>query len=88
MITRSILFLIRMYQRYLSLDTGWVGKIGKVLGLRSGISVCIYQPTCSEYMYQAVNRYGIIYGLWLGVCRVARCHPWARGGMDPVPNII
>ena len=83
---RWILTAIRFYQRFLSFDTGWLGKIGRILGLRSGLSICIYQPTCSEYMYQAINRYGIIYGSWLGLKRIARCHPWAKGGIDPIPG--
>lgn len=46
---------------------------------------CRFSPTCSEYMYQAIARYGIIYGLSLGVKRIVRCHPWSKGGEDPVP---
>lgn len=86
MIKRVLLLSIRLYQRYLSFDTGWLGTVGRVLGLRSKSAICIYQPTCSEYMYQAIKRYGIIYGLWLGIQRIARCHPWAQGGIDPIPN--
>lgn len=86
MITWIALSLIRLYQKYLSPDTGWIGRIARALGLRSGMSICIYQPTCSEYMYQAIKRYGIIYGLWLGIRRIVRCHPWAQGGIDPVPK--
>lgn len=77
---RFVLFSIRCYQRYLSLDTGWA----KALFLTD--KVCRFSPTCSQYTYEAVERYGIIAGLWLGFKRVVRCHPWNKGGADPVPQ--
>lgn len=46
---------------------------------------CRYTPTCSQYMIEAVNKYGVIKGGWLGIKRILRCHPWGGSGYDPVP---
>ncbi len=68
--TRVVLGLIRGYQLTLShLFTG----------------SCRYYPSCSQYTYEAVSRYGWLRGSWMGARRIARCHPFARGGYDPVP---
>ena len=45
---------------------------------------CRFQPTCSEYAYQAIHRYGIISGGYKAVKRISRCHPWNKGGNDPL----
>lgn len=47
---------------------------------------CRYHPTCSTYMADAVETHGAISGVWLGMRRLIRCHPWSEGGHDPVPS--
>lgn len=48
--------------------------------------VCRFYPSCSQYMMQAVERFGPAKGLWMGMKRLARCHPWNEGGYDPLPE--
>jgi uncharacterized protein len=48
-------------------------------------SACRFEPTCSVYTYQAIEKYGVIKGSWMGAKRIARCHPFNPGGYDPVP---
>ena len=61
---------IRFYKRYIS----------PLLG-----SSCRYYPSCSQYTYQAIEKYGVLKGSWMGIKRISRCHPFAKGGFDPVP---
>ncbi len=64
------LALIRLYQLTLS----------PLLG-----RACRYSPTCSAYTYEAISRYGVLKGSYLGARRLLRCHPFHAGGVDPVP---
>lgn len=75
---RLVLASIRLYQRTLSPDHGWFAGVT--------LSGCRYNPSCSMYAYTAIERYGIIRGLYLGGKRILRCTPWQRGGYDPVPQ--
>jgi putative membrane protein insertion efficiency factor len=66
----AALFLIRVYQATLS----------PLLGQH-----CRFHPTCSDYMSQAIARHGFAQGGFLGLKRIFRCHPFHKGGFDPVP---
>lgn len=71
------LVLISFYQKTLSRDHGLAGSFfpGKS---------CRFFPTCSQYTYEAISRFGFIKGGWMGVKRILKCHPWSEGGYDPV----
>ncbi|HEX7832371.1 MAG TPA: membrane protein insertion efficiency factor YidD [Thermoanaerobaculia bacterium] len=66
----AALFLLRSYKRFIS----------PLLP-----PMCRFEPTCSVYTMQAVEKYGVIRGVWLGGRRLLRCHPFNPGGWDPVP---
>ncbi len=71
-VMRAVLIaLIRVYQLFFS----------PLLG-----NHCRFYPSCSQYAREAVERYGVIRGVWLAIRRVLRCHPWHPGGFDPVPE--
>ena len=46
---------------------------------------CRFTPSCSQYGYEAIGKYGALKGGWMAIKRVSRCHPWNPGGYDPVP---
>jgi putative membrane protein insertion efficiency factor len=71
MLGKALVALVRIYRRALS----------PLLGDR-----CRFHPSCSCYAEQALVRHGAWRGIWLTVTRLARCHPLAHGGMDPVPD--
>jgi putative membrane protein insertion efficiency factor len=67
MVKLFFLKLIKVYQKFFS----------PILGKH-----CRFLPSCSEYSYQAIQKYGILKGLWKGFNRILRCHPWNKGGID------
>ena len=69
-IKEPALFALKFYKRYIS------------PGLPRA---CRFEPSCSAYMYQAIQKKGLLKGLFLGMKRLLRCHPFCAGGLDPVP---
>jgi putative membrane protein insertion efficiency factor len=67
-----LLGIIRLYQMTLS---------------RALPPTCRFYPSCSQYSYEAIDRYGALRGGWLAVKRISRCHPFNPGGYDPVPEL-
>lgn len=74
-----IVKIIKYYQKILSPDKGILVKMGVK---KSGI--CVFYPSCSDYMIQAVEKYGIIKGLYKGIKRIIRCNPWQKEHIDPL----
>lgn len=68
MLKKILIFLIKVYQFFSKYTP----------------PVCRFTPTCSEYTKQAIEKYGALKGLWLGMKRIAKCHPFHPGGYDPL----
>jgi uncharacterized protein len=68
---RALIGLVRGYRFFLK---PWLGN------------ACRFEPTCSAYALQALERHGAAAGSYLAARRLARCHPWCAGGLDPVPD--
>jgi hypothetical protein len=68
---RLLILPVRIYQKTLS---------------RLKPPCCRFYPTCSDYTIEAIQKHGILRGLWLSFRRIGRCHPWNPGGYDPVPD--
>ena len=70
-IQEIFIFPIRVYQKVLS----------PLLG-----PTCRFEPTCSHYMVEAIREWGVLKGMYLGIRRILKCHPWGPTGEDPVPK--
>lgn len=69
-IKKIFIFPVRLYQLIIS---PWLPN------------ACRFHPTCSQYMIEAIQKYGVLKGGWLGLKRISKCHPWGKSGHDPVP---
>jgi uncharacterized protein len=68
---KLLILVVRFYQAAVS---PWLGPS------------CRHQPTCSHYMIDAIREWGALRGFWMGLKRLAKCHPWGTSGYDPVPK--
>jgi len=69
---KILILLLKIYKKVIS-------PIFVAMGIH-----CKYYPTCSQYMVQAIEKYGVIKGLYLGIKRILRCNPFSKGGYDPL----
>ena len=67
--TKCVINLINIYKFFIS----------PLLG-----NNCRFLPTCSEYTKDSIIKFGLVYGVWLGLKRIVKCHPWGKGGYDPI----
>jgi len=77
LIKQFVIGLIVLYQKTLSPDHG-------LFRARFPHGFCRFYPSCSEYAKQAVDRYGVVRGLWMGIKRVGRCNPWTEPQVDQI----
>ncbi len=77
-VKKILLAAIRWYKNTEPVRT----EMARAIGLTT--NTCRFKPTCSEYMYDAVEKYGSVRGFVLGIKRIVRCGPWSKGGWDPV----
>lgn len=70
-IQQTVKFPIKVYQYLIA---PWLGNC------------CRFSPSCSEYSLMAIEQHGCVQGIYLGIKRLCRCHPWSQGGADPVPK--
>jgi uncharacterized protein len=70
MVRKTVLAVLKIYKHYIS---RWLPR------------ACRFEPTCSVYVYQAIQKKGLVRGIFLGAKRLLRCHPFCNGGFDPVP---
>lgn len=70
LVKRMLIGMVKFYKKFISPCIG---------------AHCIYTPTCSQYALEALEKYGAIKGTYLACRRILRCHPFAKGGYDPVP---
>ena len=68
---KLLIQIIKVYRKYIS--------------PLKGRPTCIYYPTCSQYAIEALEKYGVVKGTYIAVRRILRCHPFHKGGYDPVP---
>ncbi|HHT48105.1 MAG TPA: membrane protein insertion efficiency factor YidD [Firmicutes bacterium] len=73
MLKKIAVGLIRFYQKYLS-------------PLKPAAYRCRFYPSCSQYVLEAIERFGLGKGVVLGLYRLAACHPWGQGGIQPIPE--
>ena len=78
MAKKLALLTIKAYQKTISPDHSRLGKMRFTHGF------CRFYPSCSEYSYEAIEKYGILKGTYLAGKRIIRCNPWNKGGEDPV----
>lgn len=70
---KLLIFFIKLYKKYLS-PGNW------------GIKICIFEPSCSRYSIEALEKHGFFRGSYLAIYRIIRCNPFSAGGYDPVPE--